>query len=292
MIRRVATAGAVWALAVLLSSTAAFAQGKSKTHKTSAPAPPSRNDLASPSGAVVGSGGASPIAWLDDATIVDSGGVAIAISAIRWMGGGISEVNFPVTDIAFGLTPRVQLSASVPRVVGSADPAGAAGGLGTSYFSMKLAVLSSHEQRFKVAVSPTLEVLGPGVVEWLAPGEHRVQIGLPVSAQLDRGRLRLYGATGYFTRGAWFTGTGAAVIVNDKVALSGGFTRAWRRSIVPDVPLGERDRNEISGGGSYALTPAVRVFGSLGRTIATLEENGAGTTIGGGVSLFFAAPVK
>ncbi|HEV8345348.1 MAG TPA: hypothetical protein VGQ16_02175 [Vicinamibacterales bacterium] len=292
MIRRVVTAGAVWALAVLLStiSTAAFAQGKSQAHKNSAP--PSRNDLASPSGAAVGSGAASPIAWVDDATVVDSGGVSVAISTIRWTGSGMSEVNFPVVDIAFGLTPHVQLSASVPRVVGSADPAGAAGGLGTSYFSMKLAVVDDHKRGLKVAVSPTLEVLSPGVVEWLAPGEHRVQIGFPVSAQWDRGQSRLYGATGYFSRGAWFMGTGAAFIVNDKVAVSGGFSRAWRRSIVPDVPLGDRDRNEISGSGSYALTPSVRLFGSLGRTIATLEENGAGTTIGGGLSLFFTTPVK
>jgi hypothetical protein len=268
MIRRVVTAGATCALAVLLSSTA-LAQG-----------------------VAVGSGAASPIAWVDDATLVDSGGITIAISTIRWMGSGASEVNLPVVDVAFGLTPRVQLSASVPRIAGSAGAAGAAAGLGTSYFSMKLAVVDDRKRGLKIAVSPTLEVLSPGVVEWLAPGEHRVQIGFPVSAQLDRGQLRLYGASGYFTRGAWFMGTGAAFIVNDKVAVSGGFSRAWRRSIVPDVPLADRDRNEISGSGSYALTPSVRLFGSLGRTIATLEENGAGTTIGGGISFFFTTPVK
>ena len=66
----------------------------------------------------------------------------------------------------------------------------------------------------------------------------------------------------------------------------GSFSRAWRRSDVPGVPIGDRDRKEISGGASYALTKAVHVFGSTGRTIATLEENGAGTTIAGGVSFF------
>ena len=113
-----------------------------------------------------------------------------------------------------------------------------------------------------------------------------------MSAELDRGAVRLYGATGYFTRGAWFTGAGASMVVNDKVAVSVGFSRAWRRADTPDAPLGQRDRNDISGGLSYAIAPSVRAFGSLGRTFATLDENGAGTTLGGGVSFFFTAPVK
>ena len=289
MIRRIMTATAIVVVAV---STSARAQGHSQAHKKSTPAPPSRSDLAAPAVATASSGGASPLAWVDDATVVDPGGISLAMSMIRWTGGGLSEVNVPIVDVAFGLTRRVQLSASVPHVVGSADPAGAAGGLGTSYFSTKISVRDDPKRGVKVAVSPTLEVLNPGVLEGLAPGVHRVQVGFPASAEIDRGRLRLYGAAGYFTRGAWFTGAGAGMVVNEKVVVSGGFSRAWRRSEVPEIPIGDRDRNEISGSASYAIAPAVRVFGSLGRTIATLEENGAGTTIGGGVSFFFTAPVK
>jgi len=289
MIRRVLTAGAIVALAV---STPALAQGNSQGHKKSKASPPSRSDLAGPSVASVGSGGATPIAWVDDATVLESGGVAIAISMLRWSGSGLSEVNAPVVDIALGLTRRLQFSASVPRVVGSADPEGAAGGLGTSYFSAKIGVVANEKLGAKLAVSPTLEVLSPGATASLAPGEHRVQLGFPVSAEIDRGQVRLYGATGYFTRGAWFTGGGIGVVVNDKTAYSAGFSRSWRRSAVPDMPIGDRDRNEISGSISYAVASSVRAFGSLSRTIATLPENGAGTTIGGGLSFYFAAPVK
>jgi hypothetical protein len=289
MIRRILAATAIAAVA---GSTPVLAQGNSQKHKKSAPAPPSRNALAAPSTTSVGSGGASPIAWVDDATVLDSGGVAIAVSMLRWSGGGLSEVNVPVVDVALGLTRRVQLSASVPRVVGSTDPNGAVGGLGTSYFSAKIGVATNKRHGVKLAVSPTLEVLSPGVVDALAPGEHRVQMGFPVSAEVDRGPVRLYGATGYFTRGAWFTGAGVSLVVNEKTAVSGGFSRSWRRAVTPDVPLGDRDRNELSGSVSYAVAPSVRVFGSLGRTIATLDENGAGTVIGGGVSFFFTAPSK
>jgi hypothetical protein len=317
MILRALAASALLALAV---SSPVLAQGNSQAHRNngnngnngkggisatsgntasngrngngSAPVatPPSRNDLVAPSAAAVSSGGATPLAWLDDASVLQPGGVSVAMSALRWSGSGISEVNFPVVDIALGLTRRVQFSANVPHVVGSADPYGAAGGLGTVYFSSKIGVLDGSESVVKVAVSPTLEVLSPSVVDTLTPGEHRVQLGLPISMEFDRGPARIYGGAGYFTRGAWFTGAGGSYGVNDKVSVFGSFSRAWRRSDVPDVPLGERDRKEISGGASYAVSPGVHVFGSMGRTIATLEENGAGRTIAGGVSFFMSAP--
>jgi hypothetical protein len=160
------------------------------------------------------------------------------------------------------------------------------------YFGSKIGILDERESDIKVAVSPTLEVLSPSVVDTLAPGEHRVQLGLPISMEFDHGPARLYGGAGYFTRGAWFTGAGGSYFLNDRVTTFGSFSRAWRRSDVPDIPLAERDRKEISGGASYALTPSVRVFGSMARTFKTLEENGAGRTIAGGVSFFFTSAAK
>ena len=49
---------------------------------------------------------------------------------------------------------------------------------------------------------------------------------------------------------------------------------------------------EITGSASYTVTPQVSVYGALGRTVATLDENGAGTSLVGGVSFFFAPPRK
>jgi hypothetical protein len=71
--------------------------------------------------------------------------------------------------------------------------------------------------------------------------------------------------------------------------VSAGFSRAWRHSAIPDVPLAERDRKELSGGVAYVAAPSMTLFGSIGRTIKTLDENGAGTSISGGVSFSFAA---
>jgi hypothetical protein len=282
-------ASAMLALAV---SIPAWAQGKSQQHKKNPPAPPSRSDLAAPAGVsmpVAAVAGPTPFAWIDDASLLEAGSVSIAMSVVRWQGSGISEVDAPVIDAAIGLAPRVHLTITVPRVVGSEDPLGPVGGMGTSYFSAKIAAINDAKRGLKLSVAPTLEVLGSGVLQ-STEGERRAHFGLPVSVELDRGRARLYAGGGYFTRGVWFTGAGVGTRVNDKVFVSGGFSRSWRGTDVPDVPLSDRDRKEITGSGSYAVTPQINVYGALGRTIATLDENGAGTSLVGGVSFFIAPP--
>ena len=87
-----------------------------------------------------------------------------------------------------------------------------------------------------------------------------------------------------FSRGNRLDGAAIGAQAASNVFVSAGFSRAWRRSEIPDVPLSERDRKEISGGVAYVLHPSVTVFGSIGRTVKTLIENGAGTSIVGGAS--------
>lgn len=43
-------------------------------------------------------------------------------------------------------------------------------------------------------------------------------------------------------------------------------------------------RNELSGGGSYNVKPNIAVFGSISRTLGVAAEQGAGTTLGFGLS--------
>jgi hypothetical protein len=274
-------------IVTLAASAPAGAQGKSQSHKNNPP--PSRNDLTAPASTSTATtvGGATPFAWVDDASLLAPGAVSLAMSVVRWQGSGVSEVDIPVVDAAVGLTPRVHLAMTVPRVLGSADPSGALGGMATSYFSAKIAVVNDAKRSVKLSVAPTLEVLGRGVLQSLAPGARRAHFGLPVSAEIGRGGVRLYGGAGYFSRGVWFTGGGVGGRASDKVYISAGYSRSWRRSDGLAVPISDRDRNDINGAASYSVTPNVSVYGSLARTIATLEENGAGTTVAGGVSFFF-----
>ena len=286
MTRAILAAGAIAALA---ASSPAFAQGKSQQNKGKTP--PSRNRLAgtSPAAPVMTSvSGATPLAWIDDASLLAPGLLSVSASAMRWQNGDVSEADVPIVDAGYGLAPRLQLSASVPRIVGGSDAAGPIGGVGTSFFSAKIGVYEDHQHAFKLAASPTLQVLGKGIVEALGPDQGRVRWGLPVSAEVARGAMKLYGGGGYFSPGLWFTGAALGVRVSPKATMSGGFSRAWRSADIPGVVLSDRDRREVSGGASYAVARTVSMFGSVGRTVRTLDENGAGTTISGGVSIFFA----
>ena len=304
MTKRLLAAGALTAALAV----PAFAQGNSGNapgHGGSSPgnsgnapgqsgkgagAPPSRNELAPVAAVDVPVAiSATPIAWIDDASLLDPGTFAVSISAVRWAGAGVSEVDVPIVNAAMGLMPRVQLSASVPRTMGSSDSSGAAAGIGTSFFGAKVQIWSDPKGAVKVAAAPTLQLLGAAVAETLGPNESRTRWGLPVSAELDHGAMRLYGGGGYFSPSIWFVGAAMAVQTTPKLTLNAGVSRAWRGT--PDgvdLELGDRDRKELSGGVAYLLAPHVIGFGSIGRTFATLDENGAGTTLGAGVSIWFA----
>jgi hypothetical protein len=282
------TVSVMVALAVAVSAAAQGKSGSAPGHnKNKKSTPPSSSSLpgatsaaatASPLSTVTG---ASPLSWLDDASLLEPGSVLLTISGMRWSGADASEVDIPVVDLSFGLTKRVQLSASVPRVAGSADT-GAVSGLGTSYFSGKIALFP--DSPVKLAVSPLFEVLGTSAAQSLPEGESRYQFGLPVSIDYGRGPARLFGAAGFFTRGAWFAGGGAGFQLKPEMGTSVSFTRSWAPTDVEGV---RRERSELSGGVSYFLSERIAVYGSLGHTIATTDENGAGMTVAAGVTFFF-----
>ena len=284
------------AIAAVAVAAPAAAQGKSgsapgqakKGGTPGTPAAPSTTSLPGPTSTSTSSAspiatatGASPLSWLDDASLLEPGSAILTVSALRWSGSGLSEVNFPIVDAAFGLTNRVQFSATVPRVVPGAVDSGVVGGLGTSYFSTKIALVSGPD--IKLAVSPLVEVLGTGAVQSLPEGESRYQLGVPVSVEATAGLARLFAATGFFTRGAWFAGGGVGFPLSSKMGGSVSITRSWSKTEVDGL---QRNRNEVSGGVAYFLSEKIAVYGSMGHTIATAVENGAGTSVGGGVTFF------
>jgi len=279
------------ALVALAIAAPSHAQGKSGGKKPGkGPTRPPGSGTVSPqptSGGTSGSQGTgggiglattTPFAWLDDASVMEPGNVWIGVSMARWQGSGLSQTIVPVVDTAIGLTSRVQLGASVPRV---------AGGLGTMFFSTKIAVFSDDVRALKVAVGPTLEILTDAL-----PGQRRAEWGVPVSAQVDRGSSRIYGSTGYFSPGIWYAGAGIGRAVSDRIGISTSFSHAWATSPASSagIPsLARPRRNELSGGASYDLKPNIAVFGSISRTLGVAAEEGAGTTLGFGLSWSTAA---
>jgi hypothetical protein len=291
--RRAFAAGALISVLIGALAAPAFAQGKSQSKGHGQSAPPSRNQLAPPA-SVQPSTTATPLAWIDDATLLDPGVVALSISTMRWQGAdGTSEIDAPIVDAAIGLGSRVQLSASVPRIVGSQDPGGASSSVGTSFVTTKIQVAENHARTAKIAIAPTLQLLGAGVVATLGPNEGRVRFGLPVSVEVDRGAVRVYGGGGYFSPGLRFAGAAIGFRAQPKLFVNTGFSRAWRSvDEGVDIALSERDRKELSGGVAYTLTPHLNIFASVSTTVATLDANGAGKTISGGISMWGAGRTR
>lgn len=256
----------------------AAAQGKSgKNHGKPAAPPPTSTSVPATT-----SGNAAAFAWMDDANLMAPGTVWLGVSMVQWHGGGASEVVVPVFDASIGLTSRVQLGASVPRV---------AGGIGTTFFSAKIGILDNEARGLKVAVGPTLEILNQAALLSGPAGQSRTQWGIPVSVEIDREAGRIYGSSGYFSPGVWYAGAGFERSLSNRLGVSMSFSRAWtsQATTIPGTPgtpaiAGPR-RNDLSGGASFDVTPTLAVFGSLGRTLATAAENGAGTTISFGLSL-------
>ncbi len=250
-------------------------------------APPSDSPLPPTTVFATTTAGTTPFAWIDDASVLPAGAGAVMLSAVGWRGADASELDVPVVGAAVGLAPRFQLTASVPRVVGN-EVNGVVGGLGTTFVSGKIGVIERGD--VKLAVSPTLEVLGTGVLQFLGPGESRLQWGLPASVEIDGGGARLFASGGFFTRGIRFVGGGLGVAVSPRVSLSGSFSHAWLSGTSFAAATDSSVvRNEVTGTVSVAATRHVGVFGSVGHTIGTTDANGAGLTVAGGIWML-AAP--
>jgi hypothetical protein len=275
-------------LVTLAITLPASAQGKSGQSHGKAPAapPPTTTTLAVTTSAanattteigVPSATPTAPFAWMDDANLMAPGTVWLGVSMVQWHGGGTSEVVVPVFDGSIGLTPRVQLGASVSRM---------GGGLGTTFVNAKIGVFKSDVRGVKLAVSPTLEILNQAAMQWAPPGRSRTQWGLPVSVEINREAGRLYASSGYFSPGVWYAGAGVGRSLSNRVGVSMSFSHAWTTPETAATPViaGPR-RNDLSGGASFEVTPNIAVFGSVGRTLATADENGAGTTISFGLSL-------
>ncbi|HEY7169765.1 MAG TPA: hypothetical protein VH417_02900 [Vicinamibacterales bacterium] len=255
------------------------ASGRGKSGKANTP---NQTTLPPPTG-IGGPAAATPFAWVDNATLMAPGRVWIGTSMVRWHGDGLTEVSAPVIDAAVGIAPRAQFAVSLPRVLGSDDPAGPPGGWGTTFANVKIGLVSAGSRGFNLAAAPTIELLSEAAV---ATGDRaRVQWGLPVSADVERGAARIYGSTGYFSPGVWFAGAGIGTPLRDRVGVSFSFSRSWSSSASSDPAAEAPKRNDLSAGASFDITGSIALFGSFGQTIATSPQYGGGHTISVGLAL-------
>ena len=225
--------------------------------------------------------------WLDNADVNAPGEAWMSIAATYWRSSSLRELDAPSIGASVGVTPRGQFSASVPYYHVT-DPSGSTfHGFGATYLTGKFAL--AQDSRVRVAVSPTLEVLS-----WTAAdlGAHRLNVVLPISLQSDFGTTRVYGSTGYFSRGSLFSAGAAEWTVGSRGTLVASLSHSYS---VKSDPLADargepRHRTDASGGIYVSAGSSSVVFLSIGRTISPVTDTSGRLSLTGGITINVAGP--
>jgi hypothetical protein len=283
-----------FAFGVLLAAGPAIAQGRSdsapgqnkdkpaKSSKPAAKAP--QSGIASPVTATTSTSAASANAvayygsWLDDASIVAPGEVWVGLATGYWRGASNRQVDAPVVSAAAGISPRVQAGGSASFYHFRDAEGISENGFGSFslYGKFLIADPARAPNAIGVAVTPLLE-LSPG-------SESPVGWALPVNIEAQRGKARMYGSAGYFSRGSLFGTIGVDVPLTSGVFLNGTFGQSYARTGTHQTSIGI--------GASLGLTETSGLFIGLGQTFIPSELGPGGVSIAGGMSFLLPQPQR
>jgi hypothetical protein len=281
--RAAALAAAVAGLSVSVFAADAFAQGRGKG--------PGKIGGSTAGGSVAVAAASAPStmqfgSWLDDASAQQPGEAWTALSLGYFRAAGNEQTGFPMFDASLGVRRRVALGVTVPYYRISLPDGTGASGLGDVYLSGKFVLVDPGASRygFGIAVSPVLEVLADP-----EPDGNRYSLGVPFSFELRADGYRVFGSTGFFSRGVFF-GSGALEIpLTDRTVLTGALTtsRSLDISLEEELLAVSRNRTDVTGVVAYFLTPSVAPFGGIGRTLGSTPF-GTSIMLVGGISLTLA----
>jgi hypothetical protein len=266
--------------------------GHAKTTASAAPAAVTTAGASAPGGVPSGelSGVRNFASWLDDASIVKPGSGVMSFAAGYWRLAGFSELDVPSFDVGVGLARRVQVGASVPVYHASATGSPVARGIGDMYLNAKVQLrepAAGAGGRIGVALVPLVQILSAEP----ALGESRVSWGLPVAIEVQRSGWRIYGSTGYFSRGSLFASAAVELPLAERAWITGTLTQSHstRADAGADALGLPSNRTDISGGVTWAAANRVALFGSLGRTLSRSHPTDTHLFVTGGVAVNFDA---
>jgi hypothetical protein len=221
--------------------------------------------------------------WLDDATTRAAGGGSVGLGVGYWRGADASLLDIPIIDASYAVHDRVQIGMSVPFY--RSEYAGTTSrGVDDMYFSGKIVLIDPaiQDARWGIAVIPVIEVLSPGLFD------DRVHWALPISAEFRASPLRVYGSTGYFSRGAVF-GAGAVEWTSEQ-GTSLTFSLTHARPTADDATGLPGGRSDFSVAVGHSLNEATSIYVGVGRTLSSPDEaNKTSLAISGGISFSFSA---
>lgn len=227
--------------------------------------------------------------WLDDATTAARGAGYASIGATYWRGSGANQIDAPILGVTYGIANRAQLSATVPFYRASYE--GFSGsGLDNIYISGKIAVVNPDAGAagaFGLAVGAVAEILSAGFAD-----ASRAHWAVPLSVELRGATVRVYGSTGYFSRGAFFaagalewtapTGTSFTASLAHSASVHGVTVATTAR--VPRASL--RDASVFV---SHPVSSVASLYAAGSRTFSGTWIDGA-SSVSGGLSFRFASP--
>ncbi len=188
----------------------------------------------------------------------------------------------------------MQLSGSLPYYQASYSDGYESSGLGNTSLAVKVKVIDPKEHTVGLAVAPLLEILSDASLADPTLGLSRVNWGLPVSVQVGRGNTRAFATTGYFSRGALFLAAALEQALSSKFILTGAISHMYATSTTDrsDLQGLSQSRTDLSGSVAWRVAPALWVAGSLGRTVSSLDQNGATLLASASISYSIAARKK
>jgi len=213
--------------------------------------------------------------WLDDASVMERGSAWLGASSSYWKADAARQVDAPVIMGALGVAPRTQLGISVPVYHFRDDSGLTANGVGTIFMYGKAVLLDpATQRRFGVAIAPLLEISETSGDRW--------GWALPVNLEVRSDRMRLYGSTGYFSRGSVFGSAALEIAAGPRAAVTGSFGQSHS---------GNSNQTSLGVSLSYSTSTSAGVFASFGHTSSAAGLNNGGFSVGGGASVSF-RPVK
>lgn len=234
--------------------------------------------------------------WVDDAEVLEPGAALVSVAATRWhwtLGRG---TGLPNVFAAIGVAPRVHVTASLERTASSYADGTRQTSFGDTYIAGKAVLVDARAHRVGIAVSPMLQILGNDSLEYYryykSENTGRVQWALPVHVQVPIGSLRAYGSAGYFSVGASFVGAALEVPVSSKLVIVGTISQSYATdagTLADELGVSRR-RTDASAGAWIVASPSLSIFGVVGRTISSTDENSMTLAANVGISLYFARP--
>jgi hypothetical protein len=224
--------------------------------------------------------------WLDDASTPAAGAGTSSVGVAYWRGAAATQLDAPILSVTYGVSDRFQFGATVPFYRATYQDA-TVRGLDDVYLSAKVAGIDpAVNGHFGVAIGSILEILSTA-----RDTGQRVHWAVPLSVEARGGPLRLYGSTGYFSRGALFAGGALEWTASSGTSVTGALAESI--SAGDDAMTGTgvaRRITDFTVSVAQPITSVAALYVAAGRTLMNAQMGGAATSFAAGVSFSFSRP--